>query len=152
MKKINLRDLFPEYHLDCFIEVPDEDVGAFISQITKVEAEVFMEFERSKNAYLRDLYRNKAHYSLNQDDGIENLALFLTYSPDEIFECKSNIELLYAAIANLPYKQANRVYAHYILGMSKSQIAQIEGVHKSQITRSLHKALISMKNFLKNSL
>ena len=34
---------------------------------------------------------------------------------------------LHAAIASLPNKQAKRIYAHFILGMTKQDIARAEG-------------------------
>jgi hypothetical protein len=43
MKEINLRTLFPEYELDCFIEVPDEDVEAFTASMTKETAAIYFE-------------------------------------------------------------------------------------------------------------
>ena len=36
----------------------------------------------------------------------------------------------HAAIASLPNKQAKRIYAHFILGMTKQDIARAEGVHE----------------------
>ncbi len=76
--------------------------------------------------------------------------MFVSLSPCEIYQRKVTNEQLHAAIASLPDKQAKRVYAHYFLGMSKAAIAKAEGVNKSQITRSINKALKSMEIFLKN--
>jgi len=59
---------------------------------------------------------------------------------------------LYAAINSLPEKQAKRVYAYFFLDMSKAQIASIEGVNKSQISRSIDQALKNIKKFLKRYL
>ena len=41
---------------------------------------------------------------------------------------------LHAAIANLPDKQAKRIYAHFILGMTKQDIARAEGVHEKAVS------------------
>nr|WP_237712701.1 sigma factor-like helix-turn-helix DNA-binding protein [Paenibacillus elgii] len=35
---------------------------------------------------------------------------------------------LHVAISALPDKQGKRIYAHYVLGISKSEIARAEGV------------------------
>ena len=35
MATINLRKLFPQYELDCFVEVPDDEAEAFIAGLTE---------------------------------------------------------------------------------------------------------------------
>lgn len=55
MKTINLRDYYP----DTFLEVSDE------------VAEALAEAERQERNYLRRLFYNKAHYSLDAEDGLE---------------------------------------------------------------------------------
>jgi RNA polymerase sigma-70 factor (ECF subfamily) len=140
MTTINLRDYYPYYTADCFIEVSDE-VAAMLLAHARYEA-----------AYQRRRYWNKAHYSLDRGDGIEHDALFVSVSPCEIYERKVTYEQLYAAIASLPDKQAKRIYAHYFLGMSKGAIAKAEGVNKSQITRSIQAALTRIETFLKKVL
>lgn len=139
MTEINLRDYYPDYYkADCIVAVPDE-VAAFMREHDKLEA-----------AYRRRTYYHKAHYSLDRGDGIEYDALFLSMSPYEIYERKVTMEQLHAAIAALPDKQAKRLSAYYFLGMSKAEIARAEGVNKSQITRSIDRALASLEKFLKN--
>ena len=59
---------------------------------------------------------------------------------------------LYDALAQLPPTQARRVYQHYLLGMSKAEIAAAEGVGRSRICCSIERGLASMKNILKKSL
>ena len=64
MKKVNLRDLYPDvYKNDHFVEVT-EDV-----------LETIRAAERAEAAYDRRMYRYKAHYSLDCDNGIENAIL-----------------------------------------------------------------------------
>ena len=64
MKKVNLRDLYPDvYKTDHFVEVT-EDV-----------LETIQAAERAEAAYDRRVYRYKAHYSLDCDNGIENAIL-----------------------------------------------------------------------------
>jgi RNA polymerase sigma-70 factor, ECF subfamily len=140
MANINLRDFYPFYSSDFFIEVPDE-----------VEA-TLMEAERLEKNYTRRSYYNKAYYSLDADDGIESDILFVSLSPCEIYERKLTVEQLHVAIASLPDKQAKRIYAHYILGMSEASIAKAEGVSKSSISESIKRGLRSMEIFLKNFL
>jgi RNA polymerase sigma-70 factor (ECF subfamily) len=107
-------------------------------------------YEHAEAAYYLRRYRHKAYYSLDRGDGIERDILFVSLSPCEIYERKVTAEQLHAAVAALPDKQAKRIYAHYFLGMSKSAIAKAEGVNKSQISRSINKALKNMEAVLKN--
>lgn len=140
MKTINLRDYYSYYTVDMFIDVPDEIAVALLKS------------KRQENAYRRRLYRHKAQYSLDRDDGIEHDICFTSLSPCEVYEHKIAIEQLYAAIANLPDKQGKRIYAHYILGMSKAQIARTEGVSKSRISESIERGLQNIKVLLENML
>lgn len=140
MTSINLRDYYPFYTHDCFIDVPDEVV------------ELFKEFDRKEAAYRLRTYRHKAYYSLDRNDGIEHEALFVSLSPHELYERKISMQELHAAISSLPDKQAKRVYAHFILGMSQTEIAKAEGVSKMAVSYSIERALKSLEKFLKNSL
>lgn len=140
MTIINLRDFYPSYTSDSFIEVPDEVAAALL------------EFDRKEAAYRLRTYRHKAYYSLDREDGIEHEAIFVALSPTEIYERKVTMQELHAAIANLPDKQAKRIYAHFILGMSQTEIAKAEGVSKMAVCYSIERALKAMENFLKNRL
>ena len=93
---------------------------------------------------------NKAYYSLDLYDGsIENDALLLSPSPEELLERKQTTEELYAALGSLPDKQRQRIYAHYILGMTKSEIAQVEGVDESTVRESIKAGLQKIKKLEK---
>ena len=74
MAIINLRDFYPYYTMDSFIEVPDE------------VAEAMAEFDRKEAAYRLRTYQHKAYYSLDREDGIEHSALFVALFPCEIYE------------------------------------------------------------------
>ena len=129
MAIINLRDYYPFYTSDCFMEVSDE------------VAEMFKEFDRREAAYRLRTYRHKAYYSLDRDDGLEHEAVFVALSPHELYERKVTMQELHAAIASLPDKQAKRIYAHFILGMTKPDIARAEGAHSFSF-RALSRASI----------
>lgn len=137
MAKINLRDYYPFYD-DFFIEIPDEVNAALLGA------------ERLEHNYIRRRFYNKAHYSLDAGDGIERDILFVSLTPCEICERKMTAEQLHAAIASLPDKQGKRIYAHYILGMSKLDIARAEGVNESAVRDSIERGLKNMEKFLKN--
>ena len=99
MAIINLRDYYPFYTSDCFMEVSEE------------VAEMFKEFDRKEAAYRLRTYRHKAYYSLDRDDGLEHEAVFVALSPHELYERKVTMQELHAAITSLPDKQAKRIYA-----------------------------------------
>ena len=110
MKKVNLKDLYPDvYKNDHFVEVT-EDVLETIRAAERVEA-----------AYDRRMYRYKAHYSLDCDNGIENAILLKPQTPELLLEETQLREQLYAAVMALPEKQAKRIYARYYLGMRVSK-------------------------------
>lgn len=137
MTWINLRDFYPFYHFDFFIEVTDETA----KQLRQFSRKDHADFER------RRIY--KAYYSLDAGDGIENDIILLVLSPEEIYERKMNNQELYVAINSLPEKQAKRIYAHFFLGMSKVEIAKIEGVDPNSIKGSIERGLKRMEKFLK---
>jgi RNA polymerase sigma-70 factor (ECF subfamily) len=136
MKQINLRKLYSHYERDTLIDVTD-DIIALLHELDLVEV-----------AYTRRRYRHKAHYSLDIDDGIENEALYSVSSPAEEYESKEALAELYAAISSLPDKQAKRIYAHFFLGMSKTEIACAEGVSAFTVWQSIERALTSLRKKL----
>ena len=69
MAIINLRDYYPFYTSDCFMEVSEE------------VAEMFKEFERKEAAYRLRTYRHKAYYSLDRDDGWSTKLSLSPYRP-----------------------------------------------------------------------
>lgn len=140
MTRINLRDYYPFYAFDLFVDIPDEVAAALA------------EAERRERNYLRRLVYNKAFYSLDAGDGIEHEALFVSLSPCEVYERKVTAEQLHAAIDALPGKQGRRLYAHYILGVPQTEIARAEGVGITAVNNSIERGLKNMEDFLKNIL
>ena len=77
MKKVNLRDLYPDvYKTDHFVEVT-EDV-----------LETIRDSERAEAAYDRRMFRYKAHFSLVCENGIENAILMKPQTPEMLLEEK----------------------------------------------------------------
>lgn len=137
MVKINLRDFYPFDQADTYVEVSNE------------VAEMLQAFERAEASHERKVRRYKAYYSLDHKTGIERSILFTSHSPDELYERKLTREELHAAIAQLPDKQAKRTYAHYLLGMSKEEIAKAEGVSWRAVHQSVQQGLSRMEKILK---
>lgn len=133
MKTINLRDYYPHYKEDEFYEVPDKI------------ADLLDAFERRDEAYRIYTLRYKAYYSIEADDGIEKSILTTVPSPAEILEQQRNRVLIFRGLAMLPEKQRRRIYAHYFLGMSISEIAKKERVHISRIYRSTEAGLSALE-------
>lgn len=125
---------------DFFIEVEDQ-----IAEILKV-------FDTQEASYQRYIRRYKAYYSLDVDNGIENSILLTAQTPDEIYERKLTKEQLYRGLNSIPKKQADRIYAHYFLGMSKSEIAKSEQVDERAVRESIERGLKNMAKFLKKVL
>jgi RNA polymerase sigma-70 factor (ECF subfamily) len=137
MAKINLRDYYPYYNVDLFVDVPDEVAVAMA------------EAERLERNYIRRLIYNKAFYSLDAGDGIEQEAISRTLSPCEVYERKMTMEQIYAALKALPDKQGRRIYAHYILGIPQTEIARAEGVSVAAISGAIERGLKNMEIILK---
>lgn len=138
MKKINLRDYYPFYQSDFFVEIADQ-IAELIKQIDRKE---HADYERRRV--------HNAFYSLDANDGIERDIVLLVLSPEEIYERKMSNQELYTVINSLPEKQAKRIYAHFFLDMNKAEIARIEGVSKAAVTHSIEQGLKHIEKFLKN--
>ena len=138
MKKINLRDYYPFYTKDTVVEVPEEI------------ALLLREYELLEEAYRIRTYRYKAFYSLDYAGGIErDMAALDQKNPCDLVEQLYDREQLYKALASLPEKQRNRIYAHYFLGMSKSAIARAEGINESNVRQSIEHGLRNLEKILK---
>ena len=112
----------------------------------------YTHLDRKEAAYRLRTYRHKAYYSLDRDDGLEHEAVFVALSPHELYERKVTMQELHAAISSLPDKQAKRIYAHFILGMTKQDIARAEGVHEKVVRVAIERGLRRLEKILKNSL
>ena len=135
MKKINLRELYPDvYTTDFFVDVTEEVM------------ETIRAAERAETAYERKMYRYKAQYSLDCENGIENAVLLKPQTPEMLLEEKQLREQLYAVMA-LPEKQAKRIYARYYLGMRVSEIAAAEGVDPSCVRDSIRRGLKQLAKY-----
>ena len=98
MQTINLKQYYPFCKEDIFVEVSDEIVEAFLLD------------KRAEAARERKMFRYKAFYSLDCNDGIENATIgWAQPSPEdhliekeELAEYEELIRRLYEAISSLP--------------------------------------------------
>ena len=63
------------------------------------------------------MYNYTAHYFLDCDNGIEKAIVQHPPTPEEILEDKQLRDQLYAAVMELPDKQAKWIYARFYLGI-----------------------------------
>lgn len=138
MKKIKLKDEYPWCGDGDYIEVSDEI------------AEALKQSTLDERRQMEKIRYHRAFYSLDARDGLEAQILFVSASPQELYERKLTQAELYAAIHQLPEKQAKRIYAHYFQDMSITKIAKIEYVDESAIRRSIHRGLNKIEKILKN--
>ena len=139
MAKVNLRDLYPFYTGDCFIDIPD-DVYA-----------VIQDCERKEEAYARYLRYHKVNVSLEDSNSpkTESEIVDKPLMPHEIYEKKVISKHLHKAIFQLPDKQAKRIYAFFILDMNYTEIAQAEGVDINAVRYAIERGLRNLRKNLK---
>ena len=129
MTTINLKDHYPWYTEDTFMEVTDE-IAAFFDEDRRLQINYAQ--------YIRD---NKAFYSLDAGDGIEAEALNLPEQPDEALERMELERLLKEALAQLTPSQRRRLIAHIVGGLSQLQIAARENTTQPAVHHSIRKGL-----------
>ena len=146
MAIVNLRKhYYPLYTKDTFIEVPDE-VAAVMEECRLYE---------NRQEHRKSYYHV---YSMDYSPGIENHAMFLVQSPEdliirEIDEAAEELllERLAEAISQLSPTQARRLHARYALKKKFREIAADEGISGSCACDSVTGALKKLQRiFAKN--
>ena len=113
MKKVNLRDLYPDvYKNDHFVEVT-EDV-----------LETIRAAERAEAAYDRRIYRYKAHYSWTVTMALKNAILMKPQTPEMLWRKSSCGSTLYRSDGSAGESRLKRIYARYYLGMRVTRLPQ----------------------------
>ena len=141
MAIINLRRYYPHYPKDKFIEVPD-DVADALEEGRLIESR-----QDGKRSYYHV-------YSIDQSPAMENHAMFLVLSPEELMiqaedEAAADLMLEHLADAMLLLSptQARRLHARYTLKKKFRQIAADEGVSGSCATESVTSAVRKLRKF-----
>ena len=146
MAIINLRKhYYPLYTKDTFIEVPDE-VAAVMEECRLYE---------NRQEHRKSYYHV---YSMDCSPGIENHAMFLVLSPEELLiqdldEAAEEMLLahLNEAITHLSPTQVRRLHARYALKKKYREIAAAESVSHSCACESVYGAIKKLqKYFAKN--
>ena len=137
MKTIILNHYYPHLTERVMLEVSDE-----IAVTLSIGGRLCDSYKRRK--------REHDECSLDVDPGFEPDVMFPPLTPEEIILEEENRSILYAALDQLPPIQARRVYAHYILGKKKSEIARAENVEGSAVCDSIRRGLKNLSEILKN--
>jgi len=138
MQTINLKDFYYWYTTDEFIEVSDE------------VAEEMFKGKRNEKIHNQRMRRNKSIYSLDCGDSIEASAItYIDDLPENICGKMEQYCRLCSALNSLPEIQGRRIDAHYLLGMSRKELAVAEGVSESSSNESIDRGLRAMKKYLK---
>lgn len=137
MATINLRDYYPFYQNDVWIEIPD-DLAAQLEQWNREESN----HQRKRRRYHDYSFSDFQEY-------IERCTEYKFSAPDELYERKLTRQQLHAAISTLPDKQAKRIYAYCVLGISMTKIAAAEGVSYVAVRSSILRGLKRMSDFLR---
>ena len=140
--------------------VYDHDDTNDILQNTFVKAWSGLDSFRGDSRIGTWLYRIAANEALNflqrrkATTGIDEAPQAVTarLAADPYFDGDETELLLQEAVASLPDKQAKRIYAHFILGMSKRAIARTEGVDEKVVRVAIERGLRNLEKFLKNFL
>ena len=142
MAIINLRKhYYPLYTKDTFIEVPDE-VAAVMEECRLYE---------SRQEHRKSYYHV---YSMDCSPGIENHAMFLVMSPEDLLikEIDDAVaELMPArlaeALTHLSPIQARRLHARYALKKKYREIAADEGISHSCASESVSGAIKKLQRY-----
>lgn len=135
MKTINLRDYYPDYTEDYYVEVEDNVASAL----------AYM--DRCERTRRNKLWRYRAFYSLDAFQA-ENDMLEHSPSAEEVYERKELAQALEEALLRLPAKRRQRVLLHCVDGLSMHKIAQSEGVSTAAVDYTIHRSLDEMRKSL----
>ena len=138
MTTINLRDFYPWYTQDEFVDVPD------------IIAEELFADRRYQKTHKRIVRRYKVH-SLDLEDGTMVAASVRSADRlDEVLEMQERYCRLCHALNSLSEIQGRRIEAHFLLGMSRKEIAEAEGVCENSVNVAIKRGLVAMKKYLQN--
>ncbi|MEG0494336.1 MAG: sigma factor-like helix-turn-helix DNA-binding protein [Clostridia bacterium] len=137
---MNLRDFYPFYREDTYIDVPEE------------LALQFEQWKRNEQSFERKRRRYCANYSLDCGNVLEREIIFVADSFEEHYERKLTHQQLYVALSLLPDKQAKRISAYYLMGMSKAAIARAENTTVNGVKESIARGLANLQKIFRKNL
>lgn len=123
MKTINLKDLYPDVYFNDLYMVVEDKVYKILNQKIPEKITFISIVEEDFNSYL-------FAYNDNHDFGYVDT-------------------LLKSKLIELPLKQMNRIYEVFYLGLSKSEIARIEGCSEGAVRKSINRGLRQLERKIK---
>lgn len=135
MKRINLKDIYPAlYTENTYLDVDDPIAGALES------------FRRLTHAQVQQRSYNKVYFSYLEGMTEDFMQLTQPSPLDHLIETETR-QLLYQAIGQLNAKTQRRLIMHFFLDLSQPEIARLEGVHQSSVSRSIEQGIRQLKTF-----
>lgn len=149
LKIINLKDYYPYYKEDSFIEVSDEI------------AEQLESDNHADEAYRIRTLRHKAYYSLDLGDQIEK-ATITNHAPsaDDVYEHQENLRMLRNVFDDvgqkeakgvLTEKQMRRLSMFYYDGMSFTDIAAEENCDWSSVRDTIERGMKRLREYFEKN-
>lgn len=133
MTTINLREFYYWYRTNEYIKVSDE-VACLLRAGKQEDVN-----------HWRRMKRNKANYSLDADDGIENAVCEFEPSPDKALELMEQYRRLCCALNHLPPVQGQRIDTYYLQGWTVREIAKFYGVSGRAVRISIDRGLETLR-------
>ena len=133
MVRVNLKDYYPHYHNNLYLEVSDEVAMQFRQWKREEETRQRIRRRYHVGCYSFDI-STEAAYRMQRN----------VSSPHDTYEINFLHEQLCTALSALPLKQSRRIIAHYFIGMSQTAIAQKERVSRNTVSTSIRKGMATL--------
>lgn len=136
MITINLKDFYPWYGTDEFIEVPEEVVLEMLAD------------KRYEAAHAKKIKRHKVLSFSDYSDKTQEWCNQTAPDPQHMAEVRELLEQFLEILAALPEIQSRRIRAHIILDMTLSEIALQEEVSIATVQRAIQRGIKKIQKFL----
>ena len=136
MITINLKDFYPWYGTDEFIEVPEEVVLEMLAD------------KRYEAAYTKKIKRHKVLSFSDYGDKTQEWCNQTAPDPQHMAEIRELLEQFLGILEALPEIQSRRIRGHIILDMTLSEIALQEEVSIATVQRAIQRGIKKIQKFL----
>ena len=133
MVTINLKDFYPWYGSDEYIDIPEE-----------VALELLAD-KRYEAAYTKKMKRRKVMSFSDYGDKTREWRNQTVPDPQRIAEIRDLLEQILEMLDSLSDIQARRIRAHIILDMTLAETAELEKVSTSAVHNSVQKGLNTIR-------
>ena len=136
MITINLKDFYPWYGTDEFIEVPEEVMLEMLAD------------KRYEAAHAKKIKRHKVLSFSDYGDKTQEWCNQTAPDPQHMAEIRELLEQFLEILEALPEIQSRRIRAHIILDMTLSEIALQEEVSIATVQRAIQRGIKKIQKFL----